>query len=485
MSSIHNVRSRHFKQDIRSAIADVELRGALARAQEQVNSKRSKAVDAIAGDWESMREKARSIKAWTLEHLDEQLELFESNATRNGIKVHWAKDPDSACSLVKDICSQADARSVIKSKSMVTEEIGLNAVLEASGMEVVESDLGEWIVQIAGETPSHIVAPAIHRSRKSVHALFEKTLQRSIPDDAESMTMVAREVLRKAFLRADVGITGVNYLIAETGSFLVLENEGNQRLTTSLPRVHIAIAGLEKVLPRLADLDLFLRMIGRSGTGQVVTTYQNLFSGPKQDPAEDGPEEMHMVLVDNGRSEMLASERRRQTLQCIRCGACLNICPVYRQIGGHAYGSVYPGPIGSIFTPPVAGLHQASQLPYASSLCGACRDVCPVKIDIPAVLLDLREEIAGDDAQKRDAETDLKVRRETPAFRHWARAMHSPTRYRIAGFFMRCAAGIASRTTVLDRFIPPLAAWRSERSVPRPEGDTFRNRWKARGRQAR
>jgi L-lactate dehydrogenase complex protein LldF len=485
MSTIHNVRSRHFKQDVKSAIEDVELRGALARAQEQVNSKRNKAVHALADHWEDMRENARAIKAWSLEHLGEQLELFEKNATRNGIKVHWADNADSACELVKEICVETEARSVIKSKSMVTEEIGLNAILEASGMEVVESDLGEWIVQIAGETPSHIVAPAIHHSRESVHQLFEKTLQRKIPDDAESMTMVAREVLRQAFLRADVGITGVNYLVAETGSFLVLENEGNQRLTTSLPKVHIAVSGIEKILPRLSDLDLFLRMIGRSGTGQVVTTYQNLFSGPKRSADEDGPEEMHVILVDNGRSELLASEIRRQILQCIRCGACLNICPVYRQIGGHAYGSVYPGPIGSIFTPPVAGLHQASQLPFASSLCGACRDVCPVKIDIPAVLLDLREEITENGDGKRDEATERKIRRESPAFRHWARAMHSPFRYRLAGALIRGAAHIASRTRVLDRFIEPLAAWRSTREVPRPEGGSFRSTWKRRERSSR
>ena len=480
MSTIHNIRSSHFKSDTREAIANVELRGALARAQEQSNTKRDRAIDRLADDWESMREQARTVKAWTLENLADQLELFERNAVRNGIRVHWARDAASACEKIHEICADAGARSVIKSKSMVTEEIGLNHVLEDAGIEVVESDLGEWIVQIAGETPSHIVAPAIHHTRESIHRLFEETLGRKIPDDAESMTMVAREVLRQAFLRADVGITGVNYLVAETGSFLVLENEGNQRLTTSLPKVHIAVSGIEKIVPRLADLDLFLRMIGRSGTGQVVTTYQNLFCGPKRSADEDGPREMHMVLVDNGRSGMLASESRRQTLQCIRCGACLNICPVYRQIGGHAYGSVYPGPIGSIFSPEVAGLHKASQLPYASSLCGACKDVCPVKIDIPAVLLDLREEIAEHGEGRRDQDTELKIRRESPAFRRWSSTMRSPGRYRMGGALVRGMAHIASKTSLFDRFIPPLAAWRSTRSVPRPEGGSFRARWRKR-----
>lgn len=480
MNTIHNIRSSHFKSDASEAIANVELRGALARAQEKSNTKRDGAIQRIAGEWESMREQARTVKAWTLENLGEQLELFERNAVRNGIQVHWARDAESACNLIHEICADAGARSVIKSKSMVTEEIGLNHVLEAAGMEVVESDLGEWIVQIAGETPSHIVAPAIHHTRESIHRLFEKTLGRSIPNDAESMTMVARDVLRKAFLRADVGITGVNYLVAETGSFLVLENEGNQRLTTSLPKVHIAVSGIEKIVPRLADLDLFLRMIGRSGTGQVVTTYQNLFCGPRRSPDEDGPRDMHMVLVDNGRTGLLASESRRQTLQCIRCGACLNICPVYRQIGGHAYGSVYPGPIGSIFTPQVAGLHEASQLPFASSLCGACKDVCPVKIDIPGVLLDLRQEIAEHGEGQRDQDTELKIRRESPAFRRWSSVMQSPRRYRMGGVLVRALAHIASHTSVFDRFIPPLAAWRTTRSVPRPEGGSFRARWRRR-----
>lgn len=479
MSTIHHVRSTNFSSDAEKAMANVELRGALARFQNHVNSRRTNAIDQI-DDWEGLREQARVIKAWTLERLDEQLELFERNAIANGIQVHWAGTAAAACDIVRTISEEASARMIVKSKSMVTEEIGLNDVLEKAGIEVLETDLGEWIVQIAGEPPSHIVAPAIHHSRMSIHRLFERVLQRSLPDDAESMTLIAREVLREGFLRADVGITGVNYLIAETGSFLVLENEGNQRLTTSLPRVHIAVAGIEKVVPRLADLDVFLRMIGRCGTGQVVTTYQNLFSGPKRKPDEDGPEQMHMVLVDNGRSELLASPVRRQTLQCIRCGACLNICPVYRQIGGHAYGSVYPGPIGAIFTPQVAGLHQASQLPFASSLCSACRDVCPVKIDIPEVLLDLRSEIVAARSENRDPTTNAKVRRESPAFKRWSWAMASPGRYAMAGALLRLAARITSHTTLFDRFVPPLAAWRSARTIPRPEGGTFRARWHAR-----
>jgi L-lactate dehydrogenase complex protein LldF len=478
VNTIHHVRSKHFEADSRKALEDVELRGAIARVQNLSNTRRDEATEALP-NWQEMREKARSVKAWTIERLGDELERFERNATARGTQVHWAKDAASACRIVRDIAAARDARTVVKSKSMLTEEIGLNAELESAGMEVVETDLGEWIIQLAGDPPAHIVLPAIHLTRKAIHRLFEEKLQRNLPSDAESLTMVAREVLRSAFLRADVGITGVNYLVAETGSFLVLENEGNQRLTTSLPDVHIAVAGIEKLVPRIQDLDLFLRMIARTGTGQVVTTYQNLFTGPKKSESDDGPEEMHVVLVDNGRSALLDSPVRRQTLQCIRCGACLNTCPVYRQIGGHAYGSVYPGPIGSIFTPQIAGMHEASQLPFASSLCGACRDVCPVKIDIPEVLLDLRSAIVENSATEPDQTTSRKVRREKRPFRRWSWLMRSPRRYAIAGAVARATARIASRTRMLDLFIPPLAAWRKVRSVPRPEGGTFRARWSA------
>lgn len=482
MNTIHNVRSKNFADDSRAALEKVEIRGAIARVQNIANSKLAKATSAVP-DWQDMRNKASAIKAWTLENLADQLELFERNALARGMKVHWAKDAQQACTIIREISEAANAKTVVKSKSMVTEEIGLNHELENVGMEVVETDLGEWIVQLAGQTPAHIVIPAINFSRESVHQLFEEKLQRKLPSDAESLTMIAREELRAAFLRAEVGITGVNYLIAETGSFLVLENEGNQRLTTSLPKVHIAVAGIEKLIPRLQDLDLFLRMIGRTGTGQIVTTYQNLFSGPKQNETDDGPEEVHMVLIDNGRSQLLSDPMRRQTLQCIRCGACLNTCPVYRQIGGHAYGSVYPGPIGSIFTPQIAGMHEASQLPFASSLCGACRDVCPVKIDIPAVLLELRQAVVEDNVTGRDEKTAHKVKSERIPFKQWARLMSSPRGYAIAGACARLTARVANHIRVFDPLLPPLAAWRKVRTIPQPEGGSFRSRWRAKERQ--
>ena len=478
MNTIHKVRSKHFQSDVQTALQKVEIRGAIARVQNIANSKLEKATSALP-DWQEMRDKARAVKAWTLENLDKELERFENNAIARGTQVHWAKDAETACQIVREIAESKSAETVVKSKSMLTEEIGLNAELESAGMEVVETDLGEWIVQLAGEMPAHIVIPAINFTRQAVHRLFEEKLQRELPSDAESLTMVARQVLREKFLRAKVGITGVNYLIAETGSFLVLENEGNQRLATSLPEVHIAVAGIEKLIPRMQDLDLFLRMIGRTGTGQIVTTYQNLFTGPKRSESDDGPNEMHVVLVDNGRSDLLASESRRQTLQCIRCGACLNTCPVYRQIGGHAYGSVYPGPIGSIFTPQIAGLHEASQLPFASSLCGACRDVCPVKIDIPAVLLDLREVIVESPEEERDEKTNQKLRRERWPYKQWSRLMQSPRAYSLAGAIARGTAQVASRTSLFDALVPPLAAWRKVRTIPRPEGSSFRSRWHA------
>src|SRR4029079_14758129 len=274
------------------------------------------------------------------------------------------------------------ARNVVKSKSMTTEEIHLNTALERAGMQVVETDLGEYIIQLAGETPSHIIAPAIHKTKRQIAELFTAELGMTPTDDVGQLTSTARATLRDRFAAADLGISGVNFGIAETGTIVIVENEGNIRLTTSLPRTHIAVMGIDKVLPRFADLDVFLKLLPRSGTGQRLTTYQSYITGTKRQPPNEGPEERHIVLLDNGRSRMLAHPVTRQSLACIRCGACLNACPVYQQIGGHAYGSVYQGPIGAVITPQLMGIEKTSQLPYASSLCGACREVCPVKIDI-------------------------------------------------------------------------------------------------------
>ncbi len=300
---------------------------------------------------------------------------------------------EEACEIIVGLVRAKNAQMVVKAKSMAGEEIHLNEALEAAGIEPVETDLGEWIIQLAGETPSHIVVPAIHKTKQQIAELFVEKVGIERSENVDVLTQTARKILRERFAEAEVGISGVNFGVAETGTILILENEGNIRMTTSLTKTHIAIMGIEKVIPKFADLDVFLKLLPRSGTGQRLTAYQSLITGVKKTADDIGPDELHIVMLDNGRSRMLAHPVTRQSLACIRCGACLNACPVYQQVGGHAYGSVYPGPIGAVITPQLIGLSKAKQLPYASSLCGACREVCPVKIDIPELLLHLRAEI--------------------------------------------------------------------------------------------
>lgn len=450
----------NFDGGVRSALSDVQLRGALRRATSQFGDRRRTAL-ASAPDWEGARERARAIKDETLLHLDRYLEQFTANAERAGARVHWARDAAEACEIIGRIAEERGARTVVKSKSMATEEIHLNAALTRRGIEPIETDLGEYIIQLAGETPSHIVAPAIHKTRAQIAALFAEKLGIAPSEDAAALTAAARQTLRRRFAEAEVGISGVNFAVAETGTILILENEGNARLTTSLPGTHIALMGIEKVIPRFADLEVFLQLLPRSGTGQVLTAYQSLLTGVKRRPGDEGPEELHIVLLDNGRSRMLAAPVTRQTLACIRCGACLNACPVYRQIGGHAYDSVYAGPIGAILTPQLVGLERAGHLPYVSSLCGACRDVCPVKIDIPAVLLDLRAKVIAQRAGKARLLERL-------AFRAYAAVMARPWLYE---WTMRVA-----RTLHVTL---PLRAWTKERDLRPLAPKSFREEWRA------
>src|SRR5919106_1778283 len=384
--------SETFAENAKAALNDVQLRGALRHATTMFGRRRREAAASLS-NWEELRSEARAIKDEVLLHLDEYLEAFVREAERRGAKVHWAVDAAQANEIICGLTVERRARNVVKSKSMTTEEIHLNAALERAGMRVVETDLGEYIIQLAGETPSHIIAPAIHKTKRQVAELFTAELGIPPTDDIGQLTSTARSTLRQWFASADVGISGVNFGIAETGTIVIVENEGNIRLTTSLPRTHIAVMGIEKLLPRFDDLEVFLKLLPRSGTGQRLTTYQSYITGTKCNADDEGPDELHIVILDNGRSRMLAHPVTRQSLACIRCGACLNACPVYQQIGGHAYGSVYPGPIGAVITPQLVGLEKAAQLPYASSLCGACREVCPVKIDIPELLLHLRAEI--------------------------------------------------------------------------------------------
>src|SRR2546422_6681303 len=380
---------------------------------------------------------------------------------------------------------------------MATEEIHLNAALEAEGIEALETDLGEYIIQLAGETPSHIIAPAIHKTKGQIAELFVNKPGIERTNDVSKLTSTARQTLRAKFGAADLGISGVNFGVAETGTILILENEGNIRLTTSLPKTHIAVMGIEKVIPRLADLEVFLKLLPRSGTGQHLTSYQSLITGTKRSTDQEGPDELPIILLDNGRSRMLAHPITRQSLACIRCGACLNACPVYQQIGGHAYGSVYAGPIGAVITPQLIGLGKAAQLPYASSLCGACREVCPVKIDIPELLLHLRAEITqGEKAEGsrqkavgREREPEVaavgreqgaagaggrirKHRMERVSFKLFALVMGSPGLYewnakacRLFQRFVMRDGRIGKVSGILSRLAPPLGAWTSARDM--------------------
>ncbi|HKR23210.1 MAG TPA: LutB/LldF family L-lactate oxidation iron-sulfur protein [Pyrinomonadaceae bacterium] len=455
---MNHLTSETFDKNAKAALADVQLRGALRNATSLFGKRRLEAARSL-NNWEDLRTAARAIKDDVLLHLDSYLETFEANAKQRGAVVHWAADAAEANAIICKLARERGARTIVKSKSMTTEETHLNDALEVEGMQVVETDLGEYIIQLAHETPSHIIAPAIHKTKGQIAELFTETLGMPPTDDVAQLTSTARATLRDRFASADVGISGVNFGIAETGTIVIVENEGNIRLTTSVPRVHIAVMGIEKVLPRFADLDIFLKLLPRSGTGQRLTTYQSFITGTKRNASDEGPDELHIVIMDNGRSRMLAHPVTRQSLACIRCGACLNACPVYQQVGGHAYGSVYPGPIGAVITPQLIGIEKAAQLPYASSLCGACREVCPVKIDIPRLLLHLRADVAA--SPKGSASERL-------IFKIWARVMLSPSLYKMGTMAAR----------VMQRVMPLSRAWTSGRDLRPVERQSFRDLWK-------
>lgn len=483
---MNRLTSETFDANARAALANPQLRDALHNMAEIFGERRRVAITTV-DDWEGLRTQARAIKDETLRHLDKYLEQFAENAERAGARVHPARDAEEACAIVTNIAREHGARKIVKSKSMSTEEIHLNDALAAEGLEPVETDLGEWIIQLAHETPSHIVVPAIHKTKEQIAELFAEKLGLEPTSEVAVLTSTARRVLRQRFAEADLGISGVNFAVAETGTILILENEGNVRLTTSLPKTHIAVMGIEKVIPRFADLDVFLKLLPRSGTGQRLTAYQSLITGTKRRFDDEGPDEVHIVLMDNGRTRMLSHPVTRQSLACIRCGACLNACPVYQQIGGHAYGSVYPGPIGAVITPQLIGLKKTAQLPYASSLCGACREVCPVKIDIPELLLHLRAEVAegtitGTAAQKGPAKRKMAERL---AFRLYAYAMSKIWAYELSTRMGRVMqrlvlhdGRIGKLGGIVARFAPPLGTWTASRDARPIAQRTFREQWR-------
>ena len=477
-----HVTSETFDQNARVALRDTQLRGALDNLVKTFGDRRKEVIKTV-DDWEGLRNEARRIKDETLLNLDRYLEQFTGNAEKAGAVIHWARDGREACGIILDLIDAHDATNVVKSKSMATEEIHLNHALEAEGVNPVETDLGEWIIQLANETPSHIVVPAIHKTKGQIADLFVEKTGIEKTDDVDVLTNTARKVLRSRFAEAEVGISGVNFGVAETGTILILENEGNIRLTTSLPKIHIALMGIEKVIPRFADLDVFLKLLPRSGTGQRLTTYQSLITGTKRERDDEGPDEVHIILMDNGRSRMLAHPVTRQSLACIRCGACLNACPVYQQIGGHAYGAVYPGPIGAVITPQLIGLKKTKQLPYASSLCGACREVCPVKIDIPALLLHLRAEIVDGESDGIAAETQVKKKLgERAAFAMYSFLWRRPRLYsfgaRLSRAFQNTIVKNGKARSGFSGLVPPLGAWTQWRDAPAIAPKTFREIWK-------
>jgi L-lactate dehydrogenase complex protein LldF len=476
-----NSAAAAFQDRVKAATCDRHLSAALLSATTRMATGRIVALESLA-DADAVRDHARRIRAHTIGSLDRYLARFAEAAERSGACVHWAPTAADATRIVVGIALARGARLAVKSKSMVTEEIALNDALAAAGVRVVETDLGEYIIQLSGDRPSHIIAPVIHQTSADVAALFRAKLGASDVDvaDIPSMTAFARRTLRREFLRADVGISGANFAVAETGSICIVTNEGNGRLTTSLPPVHVALVGIERVVPTLDDLGVMLQLLARSATGQKLSVYTSIITGPRRRHAPsgmaddgdepDGSDEVHIVLVDNGRSRILASPSG-EILYCIRCGACLNACPVYRSIGGHAYGGVYPGPIGSVFEPARTREVGPSPLPHASSLCGACREVCPVRIDIPRLLLDLRAEPASVSAAPWWLRTTMAA---------YAFAATRPRLFRLAARTARVLTGLLSKDGWLARLPGPLAAWTAHRDFPALAPRSFTERWLAR-----
>ena len=444
------------------ALKDQKLRKNFKRAMNGLMQKR-RVMFPDSGELETLRNLAGGIRRDAISRLPDLLEELETNCQQNGIQVHWAQTTEEANSIVLNIARKADAKLAVKGKSMVSEEMELNHFLAENGVEALESDLGEYIIQVDHELPSHIIMPAIHKNREEISEVFQKKVAPAKKSDtAEEMTETARQVLRDKFRRAELGISGVNFAVAETGTLCLVENEGNGRFCTTMPRVHIALMGIEKVVGKLEDLPPLLTVLTRSATGQPITTYFNMISSPRQDGEKDGPEEVHLVLLDNGRSRMYEDELLRDTLLCIRCGACMNHCPVYTRIGGHAYQSVYPGPIGKILTPQLEGIDTAGYLADASSLCGACVEACPVKIPITDILLKLRHKKAQSKKEHHWTELEgVKNLFEKITWKGWKFAFSQP-------WFYRMQASILSRTAqFLPDQLPMLRSWSRFRMVPR------------------
>jgi L-lactate dehydrogenase complex protein LldF len=463
-----------FYDSAKAALANTQLRRNMGKATQTIRAKRARVVGELP-DWEALREAGRAIKERTLRHLDDYLIELEAAVTRAGGHVHWARDAAEANQIVAGLVRSHGATEVVKVKSLTTDEIGLNSALAAVGVSATETDLAELIIQLADESSSHILVPAIHKNRSEIRELFMRTLGvAELSDDPKELAAVARAHLRRKFLSAQVAISGANFAVAETGTVCVVESEGNGRMCLTLPPVLISIMGIEKVIPAWQDLEVFLQLLPRSSTGERMNPYTSLWTGVTPG---DGPQEFHLVLLDNGRSGVLADQIGRQTLNCIRCSACLNICPVYERTGGHAYQSVYPGPIGAILTPQLVGVDKAGSLPYASSLCGACYEVCPVKINIPEVLVHMRARVVA--AKQRGLLGQLDP--ENLGMQALLRMFESPRLYEQAQRLARLGQWPLVRGDVIPLVPGPLSGWTAMRDLYPVADQTFREWWRERG----
>jgi L-lactate dehydrogenase complex protein LldF len=472
-----------FPMAARAMLGDTQLRKNVRHATDVIQAKRARVVGEMP-DWQELREAGRQIRQHTMEHLDFYLEEFEAKCTRAGGVVHWARDAEEARQIIVRLVKASGSDEVIKIKSMTTEEIQLNSALEAAGIHPFETDLAELIIQLGEDRPSHIVVPALHKNRQQIREIFQREMNLpGLGERPEDLADAARMFLREKFLRVKTGVSGANFLIAETGGVCVVESEGNGRMCLTLPETLITVAGIDKVVPRFRDLEVLLQLLPRSATGERMNPYTSVWTGVH---ADDGPRVFHVVLMDNARSEILADEEGRQTLNCIRCGACQNACPVYRQTGGHAYGSVYAGPIGAILTPQLQEMQHAQSLPYASSLCGACYEVCPVKINIPEVLIHLRNKVVKQNTAGVAGFFDV----EAGAMKAMAMIFRSERRFRAAQRLGRAAEGPLVRKDGQGegwiRWLPGLlGGWTQVRDLQEIPKETFRDWWEKRGADGR
>jgi L-lactate dehydrogenase complex protein LldF len=466
-----------FQETAASYLDDTQLRRNIGHATQTIRGKRQEVVDEMP-DWEALREAGSALKTKTMRHLDDYLLQLEGSVQQAGGTVHWARDAEEANRIIVDLVKQEQVQEAVKVKSITTDEIGLNDALAEEGIQALETDLAELIVQLAEDEPSHILVPAIHKNRAEIKALFKEKLDADeLTDRPEDLAEAARLYLRKKFLNAKVGISGANFGVAETGTVSVVESEGNGRMCTTLPDTLITVMGVEKVVPKWKNLEVFMQLLPRSATAERMNPYNSFWTGTTEN---DGPQNFHLVLLDNDRTKVLADEMGRQTLNCIRCSACLNVCPVYERTGGHAYHSVYPGPIGAILTPQLKGLEDegAASLPYASSLCGACYEVCPVKINIPEVLVHLRGKII--DKKKKEGSLRDKLEPEHVGMKILSRAFSNAKRYEQAQKIARTGQGLFARDGVISSLPGYLSKWTSTRDLKTIPDQTFREWWRQR-----